>query len=206
MRNPIRPARRAPIAALAGALTIVLAGIPAAAHAACPATPTTQAFKAFGDTAQYSPVSNGHFESGTGGWSLTGASVMTGNEPWYIRSSSDRKSLAVPATGLATSPAICVGIEHPTFRFVARRTNSSWGTLNVKLSWTEANGQKNTTTVASINGGDTSWHVTNPLALATTLPLSDAGQTLQVRLVFDPEDYGGAWAIDDIQVDPFARG
>ena len=206
MRHSLRPARRARIATLAGALAIVLAGIPAAAQAACTATPTTKAFAAFGDTAQYSPVANGHFESGTGGWSLTGASVSTGNEPWYVRSSKDKKSLAIPATGLATSPVICVGIEHPTFRFFARRTSGSWGTLNVKLSWKEANGRTNTTTVASINGGDTAWHVTNPFALATTLPLWNADQTLQVQLLFDPEDYGGAWAIDDVQVDPFARG
>jgi len=27
-----------------------------------------------------------------------------------------------------------------------------------------------------------------------------------VQLVFDPENYGGSWAIDDVYVDPYARG
>ena len=39
--------------------------MPAAAQAACPATPTTKAFQAFGDTNDYSLVPNGGFETGT---------------------------------------------------------------------------------------------------------------------------------------------
>jgi hypothetical protein len=205
MRIPLPRARRAPLGALVGAFTLALAGLPAAAQAACPTTPTTQAFSAFGDTAQYTSVPNGYFESGTGGWSLGGATVATGNEPWYVRSSSDRYSLAIPATSVVTSPAVCIDQAHPTVRFFARRTSGTWGTLNVKLLWKDSTGQTNTTTVASINGADTAWHATDPLAIASALPLWNADQTLQVQLVFDAEDYGGAWAIDDVYVDPWNR-
>jgi hypothetical protein len=204
MRTPLARARRAPLGALAGAL-IALACVPAAAQAACPTTPTAQAFSAFGDTMPYSLVPNGDFESGTAGWSLAGAAVAGGNEPWFVGSSTDRKSLTIPATGVATSPALCVGEAHSTFRFFVRRTGGSWGVLNVKLTWQDPAGRTNTTTVASINGSDAAWHVTDPVPLASTLPLSGAGQTLQVQLVFDPEDYGAAWAIDDVYVDPWTR-
>jgi hypothetical protein len=36
--------------------------------------------------------------------------------------------------------------------------------------------------------------------------LWQAGQTLSVRLLFEPAQYGGAWAIDDVYVDPNGRG
>jgi hypothetical protein len=67
-------------------------------------------------------------------------SVASGNESWKIRSAADGKSLALKATGTAVSPAFCVGVEHPTFRFFARRTTGTWGTLNVKLRWKLSNG------------------------------------------------------------------
>jgi hypothetical protein len=31
------------------------------------------------------------------------------------------------------------------------------------------------------------------------------GSTLEVKLVFKPEAYGGAWAIDDVFIDPYSR-
>ena len=30
-------------------------------------------------------------------------------------------------------------------------------------------------------------------------------RSLTVRIVLDPEDAGGAWAIDDVYVDPYSR-
>jgi hypothetical protein len=204
----IRPPRLvpAPIVKLIGAVLIALFALPAFAQAACPTTPTTKAFSKLGDTRDYSPVSNGHFESGTSGWSLTKASVVSGNESYKVRSSTDSKSLSIQPTGLAVSPAFCVGIEHPSFRFFARRTSSSWGVINVKLRWTESNGRTNETVVGSLSGDSyLSWKASDPLPLATTLPLSASGQSLSVRLVFDLEDYGGSFSIDDVYVDPYRR-
>jgi hypothetical protein len=194
------------VAAALGAAALTLA-LPAAAQAAaCPTPPTTQSFLQFGDSAPYAPVANGHFESGTAGWTLNGASATNGNEPWFIRSAGDTKSLAISPTGTAVSAPICVDVQHPDFRFFARRTSGTWGVLNVRLRWQDAGGQTHETTVASINGGTTAWQVTPPLTLAGTLPLWADDDSLNVRLVFDPEDWGGAWTIDDVQVDPFARG
>jgi hypothetical protein len=181
--------------------------LPAVASAGCPSSPTSQPFKRFSDSAAYNLVQNGHFESGTSGWSLTSSAVASGNETYKVRSSSDAKSLVVQPKGLAVSPAFCVGIEHPSFRFFARQTSGSWATLNVKLRWTTSGGQTNDTVVGSLNGsnGYTSWKPSPAFALATTLPLWQSGQTASVRIVFDPEDYGGAWAIDDVYIDPFRR-
>jgi hypothetical protein len=194
------------LAGLIGVALIAALALPAAANAACPATPTTKAFKKFGDNADYSIVGNGHFESGTSGWSLTRSSVASGNEPHKVRNSKDAKSLAIQPTGVAVSPALCVGIEHPSFRFFARRTSGTWGVLTVKLRWTGSDGVTHDTVVGALSGDPyKSWLPTPSLPLATTLPLWQSGQTVSVRLVFDPEDYGGAWTIDDVYVDPYRR-
>jgi hypothetical protein len=178
--------------------------VPAAAQAACSDAPTTKAFQAFGDSADYSLAPNGAFEAGSGDWSLNGAFVAFGSESYGVHSRFDSKSLAIAATGSAASPTICVDIARPTFRFFAKRTSGSWAQMNVKLRWTGANGVTNETVVGSIAGG-TAWQPTTSLNLARSLPLG-GDDSIEVQLVFDPENYGGSWAIDDVYVDPYGRG
>jgi hypothetical protein len=189
--------------ALLGAATFFV--VPAAAHAACASTPTTTPFTPFGDTAAYSLAPNGAFEAGASGWALTQSSVVNGSETYAVHAKSDTKSLAIQPTGLAVSPAICVDITRPSFRFFARRTSGTWATLNVKLRWRDASGATHDTSVGSLNGTD-AWQPSPVLSLGTTLPLWNRDQTATVQLVFDPEDYGGAWAIDDVYIDPYVRG
>jgi hypothetical protein len=179
--------------------------VPVAAQAACSSTPTTKAFQAFGDSADYSLAPDGAFEAGSGDWSLTRASVVYGSESYGVHSRGDSRSLAINATGSAASPAICVDVDHPTFRFFAKRTSGSWGRLTVKLRWRDDSGATNAVVVGSIAGG-TAWQPTTALDLAGSLPLTNADDSTDVQLVFDPENYGGSWAIDDVYVDPYARG
>ncbi len=199
----IRPRTLRAMPSLLGAVALLL-GAPALAQAACPSTPAAEVFQSFSDTAQYSLVPGGAFESGTAGWSLTGASVASGNESYYVHGAHDSKSLAIQPTGVAISPPICVSIANPTFRFFAKRTSGTWGQLAVSLLWQDSTGATNETTVASIGSG-TTWTPTAVLSLAQTLPLWQASQTLTVRFVFAPANYGGAWAIDDVYFDPYAR-
>jgi hypothetical protein len=200
-----KPLRGTMAAILAGA-AVLLFGIPAAAQAsACQAAPTTKAFAAFGDNANYSLAPNGSFEAGAGSWSLTGAWVQSGNESFKVGGAADSKSLALKATGKAVSPAFCVGIEHPTFRLFARRTSGSWGVLYAKVRWTQ-NGVTNETVVGSYSAGDTAWHPTQSFNLAQVLGIWNNDQSYQVQLVFDAERGGGNWAIDDVYVDPYSRG
>jgi len=192
------------LAAVLGTAALTLAIVPAA-DAACTATPTSKAFTPFGDNADYSLAPAGAFESGAPGWSLTGASVAAGNETAKIHGAADSKSLAISATGKAVSPAFCVGIQHPTFRLFARRTSGTWGVLNLKLRVKGSNGAVNETVVGSVSAGDTAWHPTVPVALSTVLSLWNADQSASVQLVFDPEDSGGAWAVDDVYIDPYSK-
>jgi hypothetical protein len=201
----LRPRGLRPVlAVLLGAAAICAA--PAAAQAACPTAPTTKPFLIFGDAANYSLAPNGSFESGAGGWSLSGASVTSGNESYKVHASTDAKSLAIAATGQAVSPAFCASTDNPSFRLFARRTSGTWGVLNVRLRWQDQNGQTNETVVGSVTAGDTSWHPTQVFGLSSVVGLWSPDQTTSVQIVFDPEDYGGNWAIDDVYIDPYSRG
>jgi hypothetical protein len=171
----------------------------AAVPASCATSPTSTPFAQFGDSAYYSPVPGGSFESGAPGWLLTSSAIVAGNESYQVEGGT--QSLAIQPSGVAVSPAICVTTADPTFRFFARRTSGSWGVLNVALRWTDSSGVTHNTTVASLVSG-TSWAPTPILKLAAALPLWQPGSVLSVKLVFSPEPYGGAWAIDDVYIDP----
>ena len=196
---------RTGLTALLSAVAVFI--VPAAAQAACQATPTTKPFKIFNDSNDYSLVPNGGFESGAGGWSLPGARVTTGNESWSVRAAGDSKSLAIDATGTAVSPTVCIDIKRPTYRFFARRTSGSWGVLNLRVRWQDSSGRTNETTIAALDSSfGTAWRVSPVYNIASLLGLWNADQDASVQLVFDPENSGGSWAIDDVYVDPYGRG
>lgn len=183
---------------------VLVAGVaPAAASADCAYGSLSTPFAQFGDSASYARVPGGSFESGAPGWSLTQAAVTSGNESYKVAGGSH--SLAIQPDGTAVSPTICVSTATPTFRFFARQTSGSWGVLNVILQWTDASGAVHDTTVGALSSG-TSWQASPKMLLGSALPLWQAGQTLNVQLVFEPIQSGGAWAIDDVYVDPNARG
>jgi len=201
--RPKLPRRR--LVAVAATTVMTLFGVPAAAQAKCDPLPVTKAFQAFGDTADYSLLSNGAFESGTGGWSLSGASVVAGNESYKVHASTDSKSLAIGATGRVVSPTFCVSTDHPTFRLFAKRTSGSWGVLNVALHWKVDSGAWQDTVVGSITSG-TAWTPTPSFNLSQILGLWNADQVGTAQIVLDPENFGGDWAIDDVYIDPYTRG
>jgi hypothetical protein len=195
---------RGRLVAVVAATAISLLGVPAAAQAACPSGAVTKPFTAFGDNADYSLLSNGAFESGTEGWSLSGASVVSGNESFKVHAATDARSLKIAATGRAVSPAFCVSTAHPSFRFFAKRTSGTWGVLNVSLRW-KVDGTTNETVVGSVTTGD-AWTPTQSFSLSQILGLWRSDQVGTAQIVLDPEDYGGGWAVDDVYIDPYTRG
>jgi hypothetical protein len=168
----------------------------------CPATAVFQPFKSFGDEAFYSLVPGGSFEEGNGGWALTNAAVVAGNESYNVAGGSH--SLAIQPSGVAVSPAFCVSKDNPTLRLFARQTSGSWAVLNVIIRWQEGNGTVHETTAGSLQSG-TAWKPSPVLSLAGSLPMWQAGETVSVQLVLKPEQYGGAWAVDDAYIDPRMR-
>jgi hypothetical protein len=199
-----RPKVRRLVCALAG-VTAFATAAPAVASACTVATgPASTAFSQFGDSASYVLAPGGSFESGTPGWTLNGAAIQSGNESFGVGASSDSHSLSISPNGDVISAPICVSIATPTFRFFAERTSGSWAQMNVNVLWTDAAGVSHSTTAGSVQP-PTDWAPTSALNLGSTLPLWQPGSTLSVRLEFDPNQWGGGVAIDDLYIDPYSR-
>jgi hypothetical protein len=202
--------------ALIGALVAALCALAVAAqpsHAAvlttstpCTATDSSQVFLRWLDLASYQPAPDGGFEAGAKGWDLAGAATVAGNEPYDVGGAADDTALRVPAGGSATSPAFCVGIEHPTARFFAKRVGGSLlSTLRVDVQFLEASGRTRFLPigVVALNGG--SWQPTLPMLLVANLLPVLPGDHTPVALRFVPQG-GGSWLVDDVYVDPFKHG
>jgi hypothetical protein len=201
------------VAALAGALCALAfaaqpshAGVLVASAPSCPTTATSHPFLPWLDLASYVPAPDGGFEAGATGWDLDGATTVAGNETLRVGGSADDTALRVPAGGSATSPAFCVGLEHPTARLFAKRVGGSLlSTLRVDVQFEDALGKTHELPIGlvALNGG--SWQPSLPmLMVANLLPLLPGGHT-PVALRFVPQG-GGAWLIDDVYVDPFKYG
>jgi hypothetical protein len=198
------------LAAIAGALCALAlaapashAGVLTASAPSCAPSAGAQVFLPWLDIADYQPAPDGGFEAGAKGWSLAGATTVAGNEPYDVGGSADDTSLRVPAGGSATTPTFCVGLEHPTARFFAKRVGGSLlSTLRVDVRFETSLGAtvELPIGVVALNGG--SWQPSLPMAfVANLLPLLPGDHT-PVQLRFVPQG-GGSWLVDDVYVDPF---
>lgn len=153
------------------------------------------------DPMQYTLLPGGSFESGATGWSLSGgASVVSGNESWKVTGAGDAKSLRLPSGSSAISAPICVGLEHPTLRFFAKKNSGLLSTLAVSARVPLQLGGTLEVPIGVVAAGG-QWTPTLPmLYLGNLLPLLP-GQYTAVTFKFTPV-LGGDWQIDDVYVDP----
>jgi hypothetical protein len=201
-----RPSKRA-LALVVSCLGLLVAAAPAAAKAQNPADQvSTPAFAALGDTANYFALTGGTFEGDVASWSLTGASVVPGNEPFQTDGLGGSHALSIAPGGVAVSPPVTINSTTPTWRFFADAADASAaGTqLTVYAQWTNAtNGHTFKLPIAHRSGSaHASWAATPALLLGKYLP---AGVNVDVKFVFQAGANGGAWTIDDVFIDPYAR-
>ena len=69
----------------------------------CTNAPLEQPFVRWLDVSPYVLVADGGFENGASGWSLSGAGVVDGNEPYHVHGADESKSLSISSGGSATS-------------------------------------------------------------------------------------------------------
>jgi hypothetical protein len=183
------------------AISAVLAG----AAQACSYTGAEQVFKRWGDQHSYVLAPDGGFEAGGQGWYLGGgAKTVAGNEAFYLNDAADSRSLSLPAGGTATSPPICMSIDTPVFRILARNSGDPNSGLKVEATYALL-GLVRTKTVSTVYG-NSSWGPSQQLS--TVLSLSTVVGTvipsaIQIRIT--PVGSGGNWQVDDVYIDPFAR-
>ena len=193
------------VAALAIALAAPASAAAEGVVAACTRSTYEQPFTPWLDFANYVLAPNGGLESGAAGWSLDGgATVVAGNESFYVRDAHDTRSLSLPAGSTATTSSMCVDAASPDLRLFVRNSGSLLSTLKVDVLYTDALEQSRALTVAVLVAGST-WQPTLPipvLANLTAPPLVTDGTT-SVAFRFTPQGSWGNWKIDDVYVDPF---
>ena len=185
------------IAAAGTALISAICAAPASAslYSDCNTPHSDTVFMPWLDTTPYFLAPDGGFENGAAGWNLAGASVGDGNESFAL-SGPGSKSLHLGAGESATSPAVCVGLEHPTFRFVARKASGLAASMSVSV--VTADGLE---LPLGLVAGSSSWQPSPIMVVgANLLPTVTGGSSTQVRFRFQPVT--GSWQVDDLYVDP----
>jgi hypothetical protein len=190
------------VAAFALVPSTAQAGLLAADATNCEEQAFAQVFLPWADPANYTLHPGGDFEPGSPAWDHTsGAAEAAVNEPWDVTDDLDGHSLALGSGSSATSPTICVGIEHPDIRFFAK-ASSSLATLKVEVLFTDGNGNTQTLAIGSATG-NSGWAPTAPMPIvANLLPLLPGSKT---PVAFRLTATSGSWKVDDFYVDPYAR-
>lgn len=193
------------VAALSLSAVSANAGVLVSSAPSCDGQQLSTPFAPWLDLARYTPLAGGNFESSTAGWTLSGgAAVAAGNEPFHVRGADDGFSLSLPSGGTATSPEICVGVEHPTIRFFAKRTSGGLlglATMRVDVLFENQLGLVTSLPIGVFSGSST-WQPTLPMAILANLLPVIPGQHTPVAFSFTPL-LGGSWSIDDVEVDPY---
>jgi hypothetical protein len=162
-------------------------------------------FAPWGDSSNYFLVPGGSFE-GTAdgvGWSLSGATLSPGNEPFAVNGSTDGQSLTVNGGGSATSPYFCVDNTMTSLRFFAQQVTAG-SDLQVDALVQRPNGDATVPLADLTDGSMPSWAPTQAIGGNTdALP---NGNSISVALRFTAPSSPGSWQIDDVYVDPYRSG
>ncbi len=195
-------------AALA-ALSATTTPAKAALGLACP-SPTSKAFAPWNDFANYAYAPNGGFESGSGGWTLTGgAKVVAGNSSFFVHGAGERYSLSLPKGSSATSPPMCISLFSSKMRFFAANKGLPSSRLKVQVIYGGGVGGLLSLVTKTLGLSDfgyvtagSAWQPSSSIGmLSGTLPLLT--QSVQFRFV---PDASGAWLVDDVYLDPLMHG
>ena len=159
---------------------------------------TSTPFKQWGDQNAYYFTQNGGSEQGAAGLTLSGgAAVVSGNELFGVHAAGDGSSLSIPASGSATSPALCFGLLTPNVRFFAV-SDSGPATIHVRVIARGLLGGLSVLDGGSASVGS-SWSPTPIFAtLVSQLNSVVGAKSIQLQITST-----GNVQIDDIYIDPF---
>jgi hypothetical protein len=190
-------------------LLAVLAAAPVAGAAllppqatSCAAESLSPVFDPWLDPADYTLAPGGGFEDASG-W--TGGTTVSGNERFHVHAAGDGRALRVFDGQSATSPTVCVGIDHPTLRFFARSTGAPLGLLRVDVSFWGPLGIPLRLPIGVV-AATAHWEPSLPLVIpASLLPLLP-GRMTPVTFHLVPVGAEAAFDVDDVYVDPYKKG
>lgn len=195
----------AAIASFAASAAPASAGVLVSTAQSCAKNTLTQPFKGFGDNASYAQLPGGTFEDSSAGWALGGgAKIVSGtNEPWKVNSGTDSHALSLPAGGVATSPAMCVGLAEPTLRYFSKSSSllGLTGAMTVEVLTETSLGAVVAVPLAPglLSSSWTPGLLPTPI-VANLLPLLPDSKT---AVAFRFRAVSGNWTLDDVYVDPY---
>lgn len=161
--------------------------------------PTSKPFSQFGDYRNYTFAPDGGLEAGGSGWSLSGgAKVVSGNEPFFVHSPSDSRSLYLPVGSSASTPPACMGTLSTFIRFFVK--NSSGGSLRVQVVYRGLLGGVVGTLNWATLSGSSSWSPSPPILNLQSLLSLLGAKSVQLKFYA----VGAPSQVDDIYVDPLA--
>jgi hypothetical protein len=169
---------------------------PAAAHP----------FAVFGDNGTYTLLNGGNMEGPLPGWTLSpGVAAVEGNEGYFVGSARDHRSLALPGGATVTTAPVCIDQTYPWFRLFARNTSAKSATLKIEIVYTDTKGKLVTRGTGSHNGAPGAWSLTDTQSIKAKFDTSVASGAAPISFRFTAPA-GTSWQLDDIYVDPRARG
>jgi hypothetical protein len=196
------------VAAVAFLGVLVAPGVALASNsilATCQTPPVGTPFSQWGDNNDYFLAPGGSFE-GTAdqvGWTLSNATLTSGNEPFLVNDPGDSQSLTIAGGGSATSPYFCVDNTMSSLRFFAQQVSAGAG-LRAQALVQSSDGVTTVPLVHLVDGSSPTWAPTDPI-VADSSSLAD-GQTLMVALQFTVRSSAASWQIDDVYIDPYRSG
>ena len=160
---------------------------------------TSKPFAQFGDYKNYTFAPDGGLEAGGSGWTFSGgARVVSGNEPFFVHSPYDSRSLYLPAGSYAATPQACMGTFSTFIRFFVK--NSPGGTVRVQVSYRGLLGGVVGTLNWATLSGSTSWTPSPSILNLQSLLALLGAKSIQLKFYAD----GAPSQIDDVYVDPWA--
>jgi hypothetical protein len=209
---PLSFVTRASLASACLALGLITAGPAHAKGAAsnadlCTAQPALDhPFTAFGDTGTYTLAGGGNMEGALPGWTLSpGVTTVEGNEPFFVGSAAHHRSLSLPGGATVTTAPVCIDQTYPWFRLFVRNTSPKAASLKIEVVYTDTKGKVVIKGSGSYNGAPGVWDLTDTQRIKAKFDASVAGGAAPISFRFTAPA-GTSWQLDDVYVDPRARG
>jgi hypothetical protein len=144
-------------------------------------------------------------ESGFSGWTFTGqAQPVLGNEIFHVGGLTDHTALAIGPGGSVTTAPICIDDTYPWFRLFARNMAIDGSKLRVEVLYTDAKGRLRNQGTGDYESDSLLWQPTDTLDIDVDFDKT-VSPTALVSFRFT-SDNDSSWQIDDVYVDPMARG
>ena len=162
-------------------------------------------FARFGDDRDYVLAPGGAFEGLAPGWQLSGkAGVVNGNEAFFVHSQQDTRSLSLSPGAAAITPAFCLDLTYPSFRFATKAmTDPGAAQLRVEVVYPDVP-RPEWADVIEFDGkqgnhAKTGWRVSQDVELKPDFGGDAAGER---RAALRITAVRGTWRVDDLYLDP----